>query len=234
MSNKKEENLTSTEKFAGKIETWLGKNSKLLTIIIAVLVVVVVALVVILSVSDSKDDKKYSALYAIEKQSDSLIIMDPASDEYKNARSALESDADSLIASSSIKKYPAAKATLILADIAYDNAEYEKALELYSSVVENQKKNSYMVQVATMNAAACNEALNNNSEALALYNKLWDDYGHDGIYASRALFNVARLYEKLGNIDLAKATYDQLAGEFSDANSEYSKLATSRSAQLSR
>ena len=233
MSNKKENNLTPTEKFAGKVENWLGMHSKLLTIIIAVLLVVVVALVVVLTVADNNNDKKYSALYAIEKQSNELVVMDPVSDEYSTARTALERDADALISSSSLKKYPAAKATMVLADIAYDNAEYEKALELYSAVAENQKK-TYMAQVALADAAACNEALDRPSDALALYNKLWDDFGHDGVFASRALFNVARLYEKLGNNDLAKATYEQLAGEFGDANSEYAKIATSRAAQLSR
>ncbi len=233
MSNKKEENLTSTERFAGKIENWLGLHSKLLTIIIAVLIVCIVALVVVLTVADKNNEKKYSALYGIEKQADALIVMDPSSDEYKNARKDLEEAADSLIGSSSIKKYPAAKATMVLADIAYDNAEYDNALELYSAVAESQKK-TYMVQVALMNAAACNEALGNTSDALAMYNKLWDDFGHDGVFASRALFNVARLYEKLGNTDLAIATYEQLAGEFGDSNSEYAKLATSRSAQLSK
>ncbi len=230
-NNKKENNLTATEKFAGKIDTWLGLHSKLLTIIIAVLLVVVVALVVGLSVSDKKNDQKYSDLYSIEKQASALIALDPASDDYKSARSTLENDATALIASSNLKKYPGAKATMVLADLAFDNGEYDKALSFYTSVAENQAK-TYLGQVALFNAAVCNENLGNDNEALSLYNKLWDDYGHDGIYASHALFNVARLYEKLGNVDLAKATYEQVAGEFSETSSEYAKLATSRAAQL--
>ncbi len=234
MSKKNKENeLTATERFAGKVENWLGLHARLLTIIIAVLLVVVVALVVVLSISEKSDNKKYSDLYSVEKQASELKTLDPSTDEYKSAKSTLEENANSLITSSSMKKYPAAKATMILADIAFEDGEYESALSLYSSVSDNQKK-SYLGQVASFNAAVCNENLGNDEEALSIYNKLWDDYGHDGVYASHALFNVARLNEKLGRIDIAKATYEQVAGEFANTESEFAKMASSRAAQLSK
>lgn len=234
MSKKNKENeLTATEKFAGKVENWLGLHAKLLTIIIAVLLVVVVALVVVLTIGEKNNNKKYSDLYSVEKAASELKTLDPSTDDYKNAKSTLEENANSLIASSSLKKYPGAKATMVLADVAFEDGEYESALSLYNSVVANQSK-TYLGQVALFNAAVCNENLGNDNEALSLYNKLWDDYGHDGVYASHALFNVARLNEKLGRKDIAKATFEQVAGEFADSESEFAKMASSRAAQLNK
>ena len=126
--------------------------------------------------------------------------------------------------------YPGAKATMILADLAYDDGDYAKAIELYEKVAVGQKK-TFLREVALMSMAAALEENGDLNSAKDVYSDFYDEYGLNSFYSSRALFNAARLTEA-SNKDLAISMYEQLVGEFGDYGSEYAKMAKSRIAQL--
>ena len=232
MKKTEEQKLTATEKIANGANNWLAANGKLVGIIAGVVVIAIIALAVVFSQMDKKNQKQFSLIEEVASTYNELFSMDPASDEYATAVEDFKNCANELVEASGLKKYPGAKAALLLADYAYaEDKNYEEALELYNNVAEAQSK-TYLAQVAKINAAACYENLGDVDAALEIYNDLWDEFGTDGVYGSRALFNTARIYESKGQTDLAIATYEQLLGEFEDVGSEYAKLAKSRIAQL--
>ena len=232
MKKTEETKLTATEKLANNANSWIEKNIKLVSILGCVVVVLIIALAVVFSQVDKKAEAKFVAIEEVAHLYNNIFTIDPATEEYSAAVSEFKTAANNLIASSSLKEYPGAKAALLLADFAYlEDGDSATALEYYSDVEEAQSK-TYLSQVAAMNAAACNENLGNVDAALETYNKLWDKYGKEGLYGSRALFNAARIYEGKGQMDLAVALYEQLIGEYQDVASEYAKLAQSRIAQL--
>lgn len=232
MKKTEEQKLTAAEKIAKVADGWLAKNYKLVSIIAGVLVVAIIALAVLFSQLDKKSEAKFSAIDNVATLYNNLFTLDIDSDEYKTAVEEFKTAANDVLASSSLKEYPGAKAALLLGDYEFLEAKnYDAALGYYTSIESAQAK-TYLSQVAAMNAAACNENLGNVDAALEAYNKLWDTYGAEGIYGSRALFNSARIYESKGQMDLAKATYEQLIGEYQNVASEYANLAKSRLAQL--
>ncbi len=222
MAKKDEVKLTSTEKFAQKTNLWIGNNAKLLIGIGIAIIVALVVLVVALTIVDKASEKKFDALSALEV---SYSKLDEIGDDV------FIKEAEALVSDAGLDSYPGAKAALLIGDVSFDNEDYKTALEWYEKVADSQSK-TYLYQVAMIDAAAANEMLGNNSEALDQYNLLWETYGKDGLYGSRALFNAARLYEADGNLELAKATYEQLVGEYSETQSEYASLAKTRLGQL--
>ena len=232
MKKTEEQKLTATEKLANEANSWIAKNAKIVGIIGGVVVVAIIALAVLFSQLDKKTNEQFTSIELVCSTYNSLFSYDPETEEYAAAYSEFKAGADELVATVGLKKYPGAKAALLLADYAFlEEKDYEKALAGYLEVAEAQSK-TYLAQVAAINIAVCYDNLNNVDAALEAYNNLWDKYGKDGLYASRALFNSARLYEAKGQMDLAIATYEQLLGEFQDMASEYAKLAQSRIAQL--
>ncbi len=222
MAKKDENKLTSTEKFAQKTNLWIGDHAKVLIGVGVAVIIALIALIIVFAVIGNRNDRRFDDLVALES---SYSNIDEIGDEQ------FITEAEAVVSDAGLKSYPGAKAALLIADVSYDNEDYDLALDWYSQVATAQA-DTYLYQVATINQAACYEMLGNNTEALNLYIALWDSFGVEGIYGSRVLFNTARLYEAEGNVELAMATYEQLVGEYSDAQREYAALATTRLAQL--
>ena len=224
--NDKEVQLTYAEKLVNSTNTWLGKHGKVLAIIVAVVVAVIVIASVVTVVVNSSNKKTYEKLDALTAQYSEFTVMDSDAEGYDSAKSTLVADAEALRA----KNYPGAKATMVLADLAYEDGDYVKAIELYDEVAEGQKK-TFLREVALMSMAAALEENGDKNSARDIYNEFFDEYGLESFYSSRALFNAARLTEESDKA-LAISIYEQLVGEFGDYGSEYAKLAQSRIAQL--
>lgn len=222
MAKKDENVVTRTEKIAESTNSWIGAHAKMLIGIGVAVVVALLVLLVVFSVLNNKKESKFDSLTALET---SYQDLENIGDEQ------FITECEALITEAGLKSYPGAKAALYLADVAYGNEDYTTALDWYTQLAEAQA-DTYLYQVATVNAAACNEMLNNNAEALKLYNTLWDSFGKSGLYGSRALFNAARIHEAQGNLDMAIASYEQLIAEYEDIQSEYAALAKTRLAQI--
>ena len=226
----KEVNLTASQKISSKLNDFIGRHAKLLVAIAALVIVLIIVLAVALTVMQSASEKKFNSLLDLEAQYSSLSLMSADDEAYQSTADEFIKSADALIASSSLKEYPGAKAELLLADLAFSQENYQEAADHYRAVADAQS-GSYLAEVAIMNEAACYDNLGDQAKALELYNYVFDTFGTDSAYAPKALFNAGRLYEAMGETELAKASFEQLTGLYlmteSGTVSEYARLAQS-------
>ena len=224
----KEVQLTASEKMTQSVDSWLGRHIKLIaSIVIAVVAVIVIAAIVTVVVNNNQS-KRYEKLDAVTASYAEFSAMDGDAEGYAEAKNNVIAGAEEL--AKNPKNYPGAKANLILADMAFDDGDYNKAIELYSLVASSQTK-TFLREVALMSLAASNEEKGDKAAALKVYNDFFDEYDTESFYSSRALFNAARLTEETDKA-LAISIYEQLIAYFESYNSEYAKLAKSRVAQL--
>lgn len=226
----KEVNLTASQKISSKLNDFIGRHAKLLVAIATLVIVLIIVLAVALTMMQSASEKKFNDLLDLEAQYSSLSLMSADDEAYQSTADEFIKSADALIASSSLKEYPGAKAELLLADLAFSQENYQEAADHYRAVADAQSR-SYLAEVAIMNEAACYDNLGNQAKALELYNYVFDTFGTDSAYAPKALFNAGRLYEAMGDTELAKASFEQLTGLYlmteSGTVSEYARLAQS-------
>ena len=226
----KEVNLTASQKISSKLNDFIGRHAKLLVAIAALVIVLIIVLAVALTMMQSASEKKFNDLLDLEVQYSSLSLMSSDDEAYQSTADEFIKSADALIASSSLKEYPGAKAELLLADLAFSQENYQEAADHYRAVADAQS-GSYLAEVAIMNEAACYDNLGDQAKALELYNYVFDTFGTDSAYAPKALFNAGRLYEAMGDTELAKASFEQLTGLYlmteSGTVSEYARLAQS-------
>ena len=224
----KEVQLTASEKMTQSVDSWLGRHKKLIaSIVIAVVAVIVIAAIVTVVVNNNQS-KRYEKLDAVTASYAEFSAMDGDAEGYAEAKNNVIAGAEEL--AKNPKNYPGAKANLILADMAFDDGDYNKAIELYSLVASSQTK-TFLREVALMSLAASYEEKGDKAAALKVYNDFFDEYDTESFYSSRALFNAARLTEETDKA-LAISIYEQLIAYFESYNSEYAKLAKSRVAQL--
>ena len=224
----KEVQLTASEKMTQSVDSWLGRHIKLIaSIVIAVVAVIVIAAIVTVVVNNNQS-KRYEKLDAVTASYAEFSAMDGDAEGYAEAKNNVIAGAEEL--AKNPKNYPGAKANLILADMAFDDGDYNKAIELYSLVTSSQTK-TFLREVALMSLAASYEENGDKAAALKVYNDFFDEYDTESFYSSRALFNAARLTEETDKA-LAISIYEQLIAYFESYNSEYAKLAKSRVAQL--
>ena len=224
----KEVQLTASEKMTQSVDSWLGRHIKLIaSIVIAVVAVIVIAAIVTVVVNNNQS-KRYEKLDAVTASYAEFSAMDGDAEGYAEAKNNVIAGAEEL--AKNPKNYPGAKANLILADMAFDDGDYNKVIELYSLVASSQTK-TFLREVALMSLAASYEENGDKAAALKVYNDFFDEYDTESFYSSRALFNAARLTEETDKA-LAISIYEQLIAYFESYNSEYAKLAKSRVAQL--
>lgn len=224
----KEVQLTASEKMTQSVDSWLRRHIKLIaSIVIAVVAVIVIAAIVTVVVNNNQS-KRYEKLDAVTASYAEFSAMDGDAEGYAEAKNNVIAGAEEL--AKNPKNYPGAKANLILADMAFDDGDYNKAIELYSLVASSQTK-TFLREVALMSLAASYEENGDKAAALKVYNDFFDEYDTESFYSSRALFNAARLTEETDKA-LAISIYEQLIAYFESYNSEYAKLAKSRVAQL--
>lgn len=224
----KEVQLTASEKMTQSVDSWLGRHIKLIaSIVIAVVAVIVIAAIVTVVVNNNQS-KRYEKLDAVTASYAEFSAIDGDAEGYAEAKNNVIAGAEEL--AKNPKNYPGAKANLILADMAFDDGDYNKAIELYSLVASSQTK-TFLREVALMSLAASYEENGDKAAALKVYNDFFDEYDTESFYSSRALFNAARLTEETDKA-LAISIYEQLIAYFESYNSEYAKLAKSRVAQL--
>ena len=224
----KEVQLTASEKMTQSVDSWLGRHIKLIASIVSAVVAVIVIAAIVTVVVNNNQSKRYEKLDAVTASYAEFSAMDGDAEGYAEAKNNVIAGAEEL--AKNPKNYPGAKANLILADMAFDDGDYNKAIELYSLVASSQTK-TFLREVALMSLAASYEEKGDKAAALKVYNDFFDEYDTESFYSSRALFNAARLTEETDKA-LAISIYEQLIAYFESYNSEYAKLAKSRVAQL--
>ena len=224
----KEVQLTASEKMTQSVDSWLGRHIKLIASIVIAVVAFTGNAAIVTVVVNNNQSKRYEKLDAVTASYAEFSAMDGDAEGYAEAKNNVIAGAEEL--AKNPKNYPGAKANLILADMAFDDGDYNKAIELYSLVASSQTK-TFLREVALMSLAASYEENGDKAAALKVYNDFFDEYDTESFYSSRALFNAARLTEETDKA-LAISIYEQLIAYFESYNSEYAKLAKSRVAQL--
>lgn len=225
----KEKNLTGSQRVENKLDSFIGKNRKILLIVGIVVLVAVIAVCVAVGVVQSNTEKKFNALAELEGQYETIVSLDSTSAEYSDSVAAFTTAADSLISSASLNSYPGAKAALLKADLAFAEGDYQAAADGYIAVSEAQSK-TYLAPLCIMNAAACYENLGDNDTAIGLYNQVIDTYGDSNAFAPKAMFAIGRIYDAMGDTELARAEFETLTGlylvpENGGSPSEYARMA---------
>lgn len=219
--NKKDEvELTSSEKMEGKLNSFLSRNRMLLIIICAVIVAALIVFIIVDNVSASNTEKQFDKIDQLETTYSELNAADATSEGYQAKVDDLKAQLQDFAKG---KKYPSLKAQYLLATMAFNEKDYQTALDGYDAVYQNAK-GSYLGSLALTNAAVAAEEKGDDAKALEYYTKVWDEFGVSAAEAPKALFNQARLQQK-SDATLAKATYQQLIDQF--PQSEYAKLAKS-------
>ncbi len=217
--------LTKTQIIADKANKFLQKHAKTLIIILAVVVVLLIGFCIYYAVANNKLQDSYTELYRLEESYSDLLSMDNTTDEYADALTTFEDEVNAYLSGNKISTYQGSKATMLLAQVAYMEENWQSAYDLFMAVAEENSDN-YLGSLNYANAAAAAENNGNTTEALRLYTKIWDDYGTSASEAPKALFNQARLEEEAGNTEIAKSIYEQLVGQF--ANSYYTAIAQAK------
>lgn len=212
--------------FEHKVANVISKQ-RLAIIIVALIIIAIIATVIIVNkVSASKYDSNMNKLYAVEQKLTNWSATDDSEEAIAEGKAIID-ELDSISGASA--KYPSQKATLDLAGIYYDKADYTKAIELLGKLT-NDAKGTYLEQVAIINRAVAYEDNNQIDKAIEDYQRIWDNWAKESPYSPKALFGLARIYDGQNNSDLAKSTYEQLVDQF--PQSEYAKVAQNRLALL--
>ncbi len=211
--------VTGTEKISFKVSRFLGQNKVILSVIVLVLVLALVAMLIFNAVYTSNLSKRLDQIDKATSSYSELLAEDPEGDGYKSGMETLKTTLKGL---SRGKDYPSLKAQYMLATIAYEEKDFQSALDGFVTIYQ-AKKDTYLAPLSLFNAAVAAEDMGDDDLALEYYTKVWDEYGTDAPEAPKALFNQARLQGKQNQNELAKATYQQLIDQF--PTSEYSKLA---------
>ncbi|MGD9928331.1 MAG: tol-pal system YbgF family protein [Sphaerochaeta sp.] len=219
--------LTLAERIEGSLNRFLGKNKKALIIVAIVVIVGLAILGIVFSVSQKNLQTQFNEIDLLEASYVELQAMGSDDEAYQETYDELVSGLTELAGKGN--KYPNLKAEYLLGMVAFQDKEYQKAVDSFISVY-TEANGTYLGSLALANAAAAAEELGNDSLALEYYTKIIDEFGFTAAESPKALFGQARLQEKAGNTELAKATFQQLADQF--PTSEYAKLAINRLALL--
>lgn len=220
---------TKNKKVEDKLNSFIGRNSKVILTIGIVLVVIIVALCIALVTVQNRTNSRFDAMASLESQYNALLQMDPESSEYSDGLSTFQTSANDLVSSAGLDTYPGAKAMYLLADLAYADQDYQTAADYYAQIAQAQS-DTYLAPLCLMNEAACYENLQDNETALELYRSVLDTYGESGAYAPKAMFSIGRIYDAQGETALAQAEFETLTGlylvpENGGTPSEYARMA---------
>lgn len=115
------------------------------------------------------------------------------------------------------RSYGALVALRILADLSWEQEDYQDVIEFSLSIV-NRFSNSHLAGSALANAAAAAEELGRPEEAVGYLGRIADGEGSPTAEKPRALFNLGRLSEQLGEHQQALLYYNRLVDDHPGGN----------------
>lgn len=204
-----------------KVKTFLEKSRFLFLGIVITLIVVAIVFGIVVEVKNKNAEKAFKF---IDEVSYSLVKnrTDLSGDELVN----FEKDTiTKLLEFSKGKKGSAySRASLLAADIAFEQKNYSDAKQYY---IEAQEKNpkAYTSAICFCNIAVCCEELGNTQEAIDYYSKALVE--PDFPFAPHTYINLGRIYESINDYTLAISCYQKVCDEYSTddwANIAKSKL----------
>lgn len=202
-----------------KLSNFLSRNKKVVTGLFIALVVIIFALIIGDVIVSKNREAAFDKLSIAQTELTTAINADSTSDDYQ---SNIDAAMSKIVELEDVSGYVGFKATYLSASSAYNDKDYQTALDKFLKIAEDAKDN-YMGSLALYNAIATEEQLGDYDKVIEYSQQLLEIYGNDAAESPRTMFTLARVYEKNGDAKLAQSQFQQLADQF--PNSEYGKLA---------
>lgn len=212
----KEEKKTASEKF----NAWLVKYRFVLLGIIGAIIVCAVVIGVIITVDESNREKGFAALDKLETEYSEMLADTEMSSEGKADKVATFRDE---LAGLTKKGAVGSRAYMMLADIEFNEKNYDAAIDAWLAAVDANEK-AYTTPLAWYNIAIAYEEKNDIDNAIIYLLKTVD--AENFPLKSRALFNAGRLEEERGRYTEAIDWYTQVNDDF--AGDSWANFAMSR------
>lgn len=213
--SEKEEKKTSS----AKLSTFVEKNKFILITVCAAIVVALIVFIVVDVVKTNATSKNLTRIDEISYTLTNGSVTAEESELETRKTVALEN----LAPFTNKGGIVGVRANMLSAEIAYQNEDYESALNFWKAT-EAKGKKSYTAPVAKYNAAVCYEELGNLEEAANLYKAAADEESF--LLRTHAKFSYGRVLETQGKYAEAVAAYKDLNDTNPDDN--WAMIAKSR------
>jgi len=208
-------------KFTERLNDFMFANRKIFLIIGVAILILIVGLGIYSVVSTNIVTTSTIALEKLESGYEGWNAVAETDKAAKGAE--LVAEADSLISKYG-KRYAAARASVIKAEVLFSLNDITGAEKAYAATAESYPK-STMAPVALANAAAIAEDRGDSDAALIYLNKAVIEYP-DAPGSGRILLSLGRIYESTRLYDKAMETYTRLLA--TGTESDWTKIAHDR------
>ncbi len=217
------EELTSKQKFLKNFSSFLSTRWKLLVITLTAILFLTVGAAVYSEIWSSINEK---STILIEKLEDEYALLSEETD-LQLKKTKLDEMVKSLegLTAKYGNFYAGQRALFMKGELLYHDAQYDKAIEIFTAFSSKYKK-SYLAPIALNNTAVCQEEAGNLDSALENYKKIIDDYSNDYPDVPHVLFSIGRVYELKNDFTSAAEYYNMLTGKYT--NSDWTNLARNR------
>jgi tetratricopeptide (TPR) repeat protein len=225
-SQGKKESTEAKPRFVERLAAFLQKYR---VVLLVILIVLVLFMVVYFGWSEwNKRTRERSAVMAERAES---MYEEWLGKDDESAQNSIQQDLDNLI-DEILKRYPrqyaAQRARFIRANLAFENEQWQEAVENYSAIADSFPK-SYLAPLSLFNAAVAYEQMDNLDQAIATYQILVDKH-EDSVFVPHGLFSLGRLYESQEDYESAFQLYGRLEDEYPLSN--WTKLGRNRIIEL--
>lgn len=214
MAEKKEKKTASQ-----KLNSFLDKNRKGLLGFFAIVIVALIGYVVFVSVNSNVTKKNISQIEAISYE----LTNKSSTLEEAELNKRIETAKEQLAAFANKSGIAGVRANMLLAEIAYSQKDYEKAIDAWTNVVSKGKK-SYTAPIAKYQLGVCYEQTKDFAKAAECYKDASE--AKDFPLASHALFSYARVLETQSNFTQAIEAYSKVVQDY--ASDEWANLSKTR------
>ncbi|MFA7566657.1 MAG: tetratricopeptide repeat protein [Alkalispirochaeta sp.] len=189
-----------------RLQTFLGSNRKLLTIISIVIIGGIVASVGISQWLDAQAERSAEAAEEIQELWESY--RDESTDEAEaTLRSAITEAVEN-----HPRRYASLRALFVLGELEFSLGNYEASLESYEKLAALHGR-SYIEPTALAAAAAAAEETGDIELARELHGRVVEIQDVPNLERPHSLFSLGRLAETQGDVDLALEYYNRLVDE---------------------
>lgn len=205
---------TEDKTFKTVLATFLSSNRRTLLVIAVIIVVLVIGGGIYTLVHQNRVEN--SAVAAEQVQTLYADWQAAEGEERDEIAQELVSASEDAIDNFS-GMYAAARSHLVLGRLAYDQKNFEDAVEHFITLADSQPT-SYLAPISLMHAATAHEEAGEYENAIAAYQRVRENYVDTFPEVPHALFSIGRLYEKVENKDAALQAYNEVIDDFSSSN----------------
>jgi tetratricopeptide (TPR) repeat protein len=232
------EQAAQQQSFIDAFSSFVQRRRKAFIFLAILVIAGLIGLAIVFQVRKNRQETSLVRLDAVEKQNVQWMIAQDEADK-ENAEADTVSSAQSLetelireaesIAAEYEGLYAQARASDILASVAFRKKEYEKAAQIWTALAEKHAK-SYLAPFALVNAAAAWEDAGNPQKAAEALTGVTEKFSTAFPDMPRVFLLLGRIAESTGRFEDAKTYYNRLLADY--PGSSWTKLAHNRIIRL--